>query len=218
MKRIVFALIFTLFSFFNLLSQDRISLQINGGILYPQHASNGLILKAQMNYKISKSFSFYLYSGINQWDKFIIKLRGQAEYNGSNYTRIFDSYSSDNHFMIPVYLGSKFIFNTNKLFSSYLNLELGYSYLTYNSYDQLILENIETGFIKNYIPDLNSIKKIRDSLIGLGAGAGISHPLSNRIDLLFAFQLNSFINKRYEGFFSNEGTYTAFTLGINYNI
>lgn len=193
------------------------SLEIHGGIISPRHSSVGFSTALQFNYRVNTAISCYLYSGISLWDKHEILIRKEGIiYN--NEPNIFESYSADDHFLIPVYMGAKIFFRPNKLFVPFLNFELGYSYLSYNSYEQIPRVSSETGRVVGYEPDKTAKKVNHENLFGVGFGAGISHSISNSINLLLAFKLNSFVNENYPGLFSSRGTYTTFSAGLNYNL
>lgn len=218
MKKISFVIVISLLFISNSNSQNRISVEFAGGIIAPLRSSNGLSTAVQFNYRINSSFSFYIYSGIAGWDKYKIKFYDDRIFYSGYGPKYFDSYSSNNHILIPVYLGSKINFHTNKFFTSYLNVEVGYAYLSYNSYEQMKVINSETGEIVDYRPDESTKKINKENLFGIGIGAGISHPVSKSVDLLLAFKLNSFVNEHYYGLFSTQGTYTTFTAGCNFNL
>jgi opacity protein-like surface antigen len=199
-------------------AQDLYSIKISGGIVVPMNSSNGLSASAQLNYSMNPVFSLYIYSGIAQWDKFKIKFYDDRTVYSGIGPHYFDSYSSDDHILIPVYIGSRINFHTNNLFTSFINFEIGYSYLSYNSYDQQEEVNPETREVVGYYPDYTTKKENRESLFGVGIGAGLSHPISKSIDLLLAFKLNSYVNGNYNGLFSTRGTYTAFIAGLNFKL
>ena len=95
---------------------------------------------------------------------------------------------------------------------------MGYSYLSYNSYEQWKSINPETGEIIGYYADEKTKKVNRENLFGVGIGAGMCRSISRNVELLFAFKLNSFMNEHYYGLFSNRGTYTTFSAGFNFNL
>ncbi len=199
-----------------ILSQDANSIQINGGIIIPMSASNGFNSSIQFNYNFKQNIQLYIYSGYSSWDKFNVNYI--EDYSTTQKQTLFETYTSDNHILIPVYIGSRINLHTNKLFTSFVTFEVGYSYLSYNSYD--IKKEIDpvTGEVLSYNPDISTKKEVTENLIGLGAGAGISYPITENINIILSFKLNSQLNSKYYDFFSSEGTYTAFNLGINFKI
>jgi opacity protein-like surface antigen len=197
-------------------AQDDNSIQISGGLIMPMSASNGFTSSIQFNYNFNQNIQFYIYSGYSSWDKFYVNYI--EDYSTTQKQTLFETYTSDNHILIPVYIGSRINFHTNKLFTSFVTFEVGYSYLSYNSYN--IKKEIDpaTGEVLSYNPDLSTKKEITENLIGLGAGAGISYPISKNINIILSYRLNSQLNSKYYDFFSSEGTYSAFNLGFNFSI
>ena len=199
-----------------ILAQDSNSIQVNGGIIMPMSSSKGLTTSFQFNYSFNPQIQFYIYSGYSSWDKF--KVVFHQEFSEVQKKQYFNSYSADEHILIPLYLGSRINLHTNKLFTSFLNVEIGYSYLSYNSYEQWKSINPETGEVLSYHPNTLTKKVNKENLFGFGVGAGISHPMTNNLDLILSFRLNSYINSNYYGLFSTRGTYTMFLAGFNFNI
>ncbi|MHB8930670.1 MAG: hypothetical protein ACYC4T_03250 [Melioribacteraceae bacterium] len=197
-------------------AQETNSIQINGGIISPMHSSNGYTGLIQFNYSLTPEFSFYLYSGYSLWDQH--KVVYLENYSSVQKQTIFNSYKADDHVLIPVYFGSRINLHTNKLFTSYLTAELGYSYIRYSSYQNLRSVNPATGEVLKYYVDQSTRKENREDLFGLGIGAGISHSLTENLNLVLLFKLNSYINSNYSGIFSSRGTYTMFLAGFNFSI
>lgn len=209
--------IFILLIFSNItLAQSNSSIQINGGLLIPMSASKGLSTSIQYNYSFNSNIQFYIYSGYSNWDKFNASFleEGSALQKQTH----FSTYIADNHILIPLYIGSRINIHTNKLFTFFTTIEAGYSYLSYNAYG--FKKEIEpgTGVVLAYNTDLNTKKKTNENLFGVGVGVGLSHQINNNMDVILSFKLNSQINSSYYSFFSNQGTYTAFNLGFNFNI
>ena len=200
-------------------AQGSFSLQLNGGIIYPIGASRGFSGSLQLNYHINSAFNFYIYSGYSGWDRNKVIYQDEwVDHSVPYQSKKFDSYSEDNHKLIPVYIGSTYNFNTGKLLMPFVNIELGYSYLSYYSYEQMRIVSSVTGVTVNYIPDIKTKKLNSESLFGVGIGGGFLLPVSGIINLLLSLKLNSYINNQYYGLFSTKGTYTTLTAGFSYNI
>ncbi len=199
-------------------AQDIYSIQVNGGVVSPMSSSKGLTGSIQLNYSLNKQIIFYFYSGYTSWDRYKIKFPDNRPFYSGYGPKYFNSYSEDNHSLIPIYIGSRINFHSNQLLTSFVDFEIGYSFLSYNSYDQRMAVNPGTGEITGYYPDVNSKQGNKENLFGIGIGLGLSHSISNSLDLLIAFKLNSYINENYYGLFSTRGTYTAFIAGINFNL
>lgn len=201
---------------FSIFAQETNSIQINGGIIMPMSSSKGLTTSIQFNYTVNPILQLYAYTGYSYWDQYNITFHEDSSPNQQQ--QYFKTYNADSHILIPVYLGAKLNFNTNKLFTSFVNLEIGYSHLSYNSFDNFKSVNPETGEVLGYYPDLSTKKDVSEDLFGLGIGAGISHPITESLSLILSFKLNSYINSSYYGLFSTRGTYTMFLAGFNFNI
>jgi hypothetical protein len=192
------------------------SFQINGGIIMPMSSSKGLTTSIQFNYKFNPIIELYGYVGYSSWDKYNITYH--EDYSPIQKQQYFKTYSADNHILVPIYLGGKVNFNTNKLFTSFINFELGYSHLSYNSFNNFKSVDPETGEVLGYRSDFSTKKEVSENLFGIGIGAGLSHPMTESLDLVLSFKLNSYINSNYYGLFSTRGTYSMFLAGFNFKI
>jgi len=209
--------IFILLIFSNIiLAQSNNSIQINGGLLIPMSASKGISTSIQYNYSFNSNIQFYIYTGYSNWDKFDASFLEQS--SSLQRQTHFSTYIADKHILIPLYIGSRINIHTNKLFTFFTTIEAGYSYLSYNAYGFIKVVDPGTGVVLAYNTDLNTKEKRNENLFGVGAGVGLSHPISSNMNVILSFKLNSQINSSYYNFFSNQGTYTAFNLGFNFNI
>lgn len=185
MKKIIIP-IFVLISFVNILSQPKYSIQVNGGLLYPNGADDGLTTSVQLNYRLKESGYIYFNAGINNWDKNIISL--------ATADKKYTSYSEDEHFSISFYTGYHFIFKTVKTFKIFINSEIGYNYLRYDSYKNIIhiLENDEEHKT-NYIfgVDPSSRKRISKSLFGVGLSTGVKNMMTENFGLSIELKMNN---------------------------
>lgn len=209
---IIISVIFSKFIF----AQDSNSIQVNGGIIMPMSSSKGLTASIQFNYTFNPIIQLYGYIGYASWDQYNITFH--EDYSPIQKQQYFKIYSADNHILLPIYLGGKLNFNTNKLFTSFINLGLGYSHLSYNSFDNFKSFNQEIGEVLGYYPDFSTKKEVSENLFGLGIGAGISHPITESLSLILSFKLSSYINSNYYGLFSTRGTHTMFLAGFDFNI
>ncbi len=201
-------------------SQGKFSLQMDGGIISPFSASNGLSINLQANYSINSTFNLYLYSGVSKWNKNKIVFWDYGKTNPYSYIviRNFNSYSEDNHLLIPFYFGGSFNLHINKILTPFLIVEIGYSYLGFYSYENSKVVNPENGITEYYYPDKSTRKYNREDLFGTGVGGGLSLPVSRTINLIALIKLNSFVNNKYNGLFSRNGMYITFTAGLNYHL
>ncbi len=215
-KQFFFAasLSFILFSTFAF-AQESPSFRINGGMIYPKGSSTGLSGLIQFNYPLNEKISFYLYTGSSVWDK--KKSMYMKDFATNDNEMILHSYSADDHSLVPVYIGSSFNMHTNNFCTAFLNVELGYSYLSFNSYNYELYKHPETGEVLGFYADQKTRKNVTQNLVGLGLGAGISHPMTDDVDLTITFKLNNVLNAN-NWLFNYEGTYTMLLAGLNFNI
>lgn len=216
MKKLSIAMIFVILSLSTIFAQGRHSIQLNGGVISPQNSSKGFASSVQSNYNLNTTIDFYASVGYSSWDKFYVGFL--EEWSPIQKQTRFETHISDNHIMIPLYLGAKINFNTNKFFTSFVNLELGYSYLKYNSYNYQRSVDPETGVVLGYYPDESTKTEIQDNIIGVGVGLGISHPMSSNLNLILTAKLNSNIYSKYADIFHARETYFSFLAGFNFNI
>lgn len=135
MRNLLFALlIFTSIILSNaILAQNSSSLQLNGGIVMPMSSSKGFNALIQFNYHFGNNIQLYIYSGYSSWDKFNINFL--EDWSTVQKKTLFNSYSSDEHVLIPIYVGSRINFHTNKFFVAFVIFEIGFSHLSYNNYE-----------------------------------------------------------------------------------
>ncbi len=202
-------------------SQGKFSLQLDGGIISPFNSSNGISFNLQANYYINSTFILYIYSGVSGWSRNKVVFWDYGKTNPSYLgygTRNFNSYSEDNHLLIPFYFGCAFNFHLNKILNPFLIAEIGYSYLSFNSYENSKAADPVTGITEYYFPDKSTRKVNRENLFGAGIGGGLSLPVSETMNLLILIKLNSIVNNKYNGLLSTNGTYITFTAGVNYRL
>ena len=199
----------------NIYSQD-FSVQGSGGVIIPMSSSKGLSANAQFNYLYSNNIVFYIGSGYSAWDKYNATFK--EELSVVQTREYFTTWLADDHVLIPVNAGCRVNLHTNKIFTSFISVETGYSYLKYYSYQTRKEINPNTGEVTGYFPDSRTKKQESENLFSIGIGAGISHPVTKKVNLILAFKINSCINSHYHGFFSSRGTHTMFQLGVDYSI
>lgn len=199
-----------------LTAQNSRSIQFNAGAVFPMNSSKGFSTSLQYNYSLNSSVQFYAYSGISYWGK--NHVIHEMDYSEIQNNQFITSYDTDEHLLIPVYIGSRINLHSDKLFTTFINLEAGYSHLSYNAYDNVKVVDENTGRVVEFYADPKSKRKVNDNLFGLGAGVGISHEIAQGLELMISYKLNSFINSNYNGFFTSRGTYNTLVLGFNYSI
>lgn len=199
-----------------LMAQNSRSIQFNAGAVFPMNSSKGFSTAFQYNYSVSPAIQLYAYSGISYWDEnHVIHEMDYSEIQKQQFTT---SYDADEHVLIPLYLGSRINVHSDRLFTTFVNLEAGYSHLSYNVYDNVKVVDENTGRVTEFYADPKTKRKVNDNLFGIGAGIGLSHEIAQGIELQLSYKLNTFINSSYNGFFTSRGTYNTLALGLNYGI
>ncbi|MCF8259417.1 MAG: hypothetical protein K9J12_01470 [Melioribacteraceae bacterium] len=218
MKKYLFALLTIIVVIISTVTyaQDSNSIQVNGGIFMPMSSSKGFNTSIQYNYHLSNNIQLYIYSGYSSWDRFNVIFT--EDWSTIQKQTHFSTYISDNHILIPVFIGSRINFHSSKLFTSFATFEIGYSNLSYDNYGIKKEINPVTGEVLSYNPDLRTKKEITENLLGIGAGVGLSHTITENINIILSFKLNSQLNSKDYSFLSSRGTYTAINLGFNFNL
>lgn len=198
----------------SLFAQATHSFQVNGGIIMPMNSSRGLAGSLQYNYKLNPTVQLYIYTGYTTWDKFYIKYLTDLQYTGMS---LFTSYSANDHKLIPVYAGTRINVRTNKWFTTFLNFEAGYSHLRYNKYNNHFISDPESKVIRG-VYAMGPIAKITENLFGLAIGAGIDHPISEKLNLILFYKFHSFANLKSHSFLSTRSTSSSFVAAVEFNI
>lgn len=216
MSKLFFSLL-VLFSVCGILqAQSARSLQFNAGAVFPMNSSKGFSTTLQYNYSLNPTVQFYAYSGVSYWDE--NHVIHEMELSAIRKNQFITSYDADEHVLIPLYFGSRINLHSDKLFTTFINLEAGYSHLSYNAYDNVKVVDENTGRVVEFYADPKTKRKVNDNLFGIGAGLGLSHEITQNMELMLFYKLNSVINSSYNGFFTSRGTYNTLTLGLNYGI
>lgn len=197
-------------------AQGSNSIQINGGMIFHKSSSTGMSGAIQFNYPINNNINLYLYSGYSSWDKYNVIFT--EDWSELQRETLFKTYNADGHIMIPLYAGTKLNLHTNKLFTAYVNFEIGYSYLQYNYYKNKKVIDPGTGVVLSYYADENTKSKIHENLFGVGIGAGIFRPITNNIIIILSYRINGHTDFRNIGLFSYTGTYSTLLAGLSFSI
>ncbi|NMB81841.1 MAG: hypothetical protein GYA14_08485 [Ignavibacteria bacterium] len=206
MYRLSFLFVFILAEV--LFAQNSSSIQINGGFISKRMSSLGLNSSVQYNHGISENFELYGYVGYAAWDYYEIAIQHEL--------RFYKSVVEDDHNLYSAFGGARTYFGKTDWFTAFVEAEIGYLYLSYNNY-KIFRGTLSSNQIAFY-PDYGTKKYIKENLFGIGLGAGIIHPMSGGISLVFYYKLNTYINSKYNGLFSKRGTYSLFNVGFNYKI
>ena len=192
------------------------SIQFNSGIIFPRNSSNGFSTFVQYNYSLNSKINLYFSAGYSKWDRNNITYR--EELTGVQRQEYFRTYNEDNHSLIPLNFGAKINFHSNKFFTSFVNFEIGYAHLSFDIYDNIRVVSPITGEVTSYIIDGSTKKEINENLFNVGVGTGLSHPLTQSLDLILAFKINSNFNGEEFGFLRANRTYSTWYVGVNVKI
>ncbi len=199
-------------------SQNNNSIELSGGVIFPMSSSDGFTGNFQFNYAITEDFYLYLSTGYSEWNNFRISIDYRYSENENTFyqqKRFISSVSADNHINIPFYLGTKLNFRTNKLFTSFMNFELGYSYFSFNSYNKWDPVYSNSGEVINYIPDEITKIKNKEHLFGIAIGLGASIPMTKDLNLIINYKVNTNTNFNNIALLNMRGIRSTLIGGVN---
>ena len=209
MKSVSFVMAIVLAALINLYPQNKMSLQLSGGIISPVNAQQGLSGMVQFNYSTSKNNSVYASLFTSFWDY------NRINFNEDNVPMPIKSHDEENHNLNSLYIGDRIIFNRNKYFNAYVDLELGYTHLNYL---HVFLERqVNPDGTVQYIPNYALSNEVNENMLGTGVGVGIQHHMIDRFDLMLNVKLNTF-NDLSTSIFDFQRTYLVYMFGFGYNI
>ncbi len=185
MKKSCFAVLFFMF-FGNVSCQFVNSVNLNAGLIMPTTGQTGTLIGLEVTHKINNTWSLYLSSGILNWNRNKVLL--SWDYSDLS------SYNEDNHQMYPIYIGTRMVISNIKTFQIYANLELGYNYLKYNSYQNFIITDESTKKILAFYVNQASRRETSENLIGVGFGLGFVQNISNSFSFLVEYKRNTIGN------------------------
>ena len=213
-KSIILSLIVFTALHLQLFAQGVNTIQFNGGLMSANDSDNGIIGTVQFNRSFNNNFTLYAYSGILYWNNNNVGYyKGDAYKINGPFSNIGHTYSEDSHKLIPFYAGIKYFFNNSSVFRPFVNIEVGFSYLTYNSYDLIQINNTD-GTVA--LEPSNKAEKI-DTFFGAGMGIGACHDIGDKLELLLEYRFNMLKNSEYE-WLSSARTLRSFQFGFAYKI
>lgn len=184
MKKLLFASLLMILTN-NLFSQFINSVQLNGGLIMPTSGKSGPLVGFKVNHELNETWSFYLSSGYSYWD------RNSVTALESSFK--ITSYSEDAHSMIPIYVGTKMIISTIKTFQIFVNLEIGYNYLSYNTYQNISVIDEKTKKVTSFYADVSTKKGVSESFLGAGFGLGFIQKISDGFSFSVDYKRNSIV-------------------------
>jgi hypothetical protein len=180
-----------------LYGQDKYSLQVSGGFIFPANTEYGLITRMQINYKYDEIYSFYFAAGYSTWENNHVQYTYRNPTStttgrpGNEEFRI--TFNEFDHYLIPVSFGSKFIVSANKYFSGFMETEIGVNYLQYKKQKLFIQDNPDgsSGIAPHNIKNQETINEL---LFSIGFGAGIMRKVRNCDNVTIGFRITPMIN------------------------
>ena len=203
------ALLFSLLIFQNITAQENLTLQLSGGIISPFDASSGLAGNVQLNYNVSENLELYFNTGYSKWYENNILY--------SNGYRVETTvYDEDNHRMIPIEIGTRYMFNENKLFETFFDAQIGMCYLVYDHYKIQSRVNPD-GKTEVYVDGMDQAD-VEQYLLSLGVGLGVMRKIADNIKLIVGTKVKTIVNSDYNGFDFRDHMYFLFYFGFGFNI
>ncbi|OGU66402.1 MAG: hypothetical protein A2499_17795 [Stygiobacter sp. RIFOXYC12_FULL_38_8] len=181
------------------------SVQVNGGLIFPTNAQNGLLTSFEFTHKLDESWSLYSSAGYSYFNKNTVYT--------DNHLDSPTSYSEDSHKLYKLVVGSKLILNTIKSFKVFADFEFGFNHLTYNEYDMVLIKDDLQRKVLSFYPDYSSRKSTSESLYGLGFGLGFTQQINSNYG--FSLEYKRLIQTKNMDYFRH---YYALSLGLVYNI
>ena len=194
-------------------AQRDFSIQLNSGL----SGFSGFTGLLQLNYSLNSDLDLYLYSGYSNVDR-RINSRLDNHNLGLDRSRYNSGLIMGDNNIIPIYLGGSLDLFENDWITTFANLELGYSHMSFNTYDGMLPIHSDEGDVIRFRPDRSTRESHSENLFGTGIGVGASHQIANGLEVLLTLKLNTNTNFDRMKMFSRTSTYTSLLAGINYRL
>lgn len=198
-------------------AQSDFSIQLNSGISDISSSLTGFSGQLQLNYSLNPDLDLYLYSGYSNVERHNNNRLSHHDLNLANSRNHSGLIMGDNN-VIPIYFGGSLDLFENEWITTFANLELGYSYLSFNTYERMLPIHSDNGELIRYRPDRSTRENHSENLFGTGIGVGASHEITNGLEVLLTLKLNTNTNFDRMKMFSRPSTYTSLLAGINYRL
>ena len=198
-------------------AQSDFSIQLNSGISDISSSLTGFSGQLQLNYSLNPDLDLYLYSGYSNVERHNNNRLSHHDLNLANSRNHSGLIMGDNN-VIPIYFGGSLDLFENEWITTFANLELGYSYLSINTYERMLPIHSDNGELIRYRPDRSTRENHSENLFGTGIGVGASHEITNGLEVLLTLKLNTNTNFDRMKMFSRPSTYTSLLAGINYRL
>jgi len=184
MKSIIsFIALVILFSNITAQSNDRI--KVSCGIMVPSSEIKGFTTNIEFEHTLSERFKIYAYTGLYTWDKNQLVFEDKSKY--------YSCYNEDEHKLFPLYIGSKMLISNIKTFNIFANLELGYNFINYNSYEIMIIKNEPDQYVSSLYTDGSTRKEMHDGFWGIGFGLNLVQSITDDVSLALEVKRNSIL-------------------------
>jgi hypothetical protein len=209
------AFVILLYSFAS--AQNKYSIEGSLGVISPINSSAGLLVSGQLNYSVSEAVQLFSNAFYGSWDKYNVYYH--YEYYTSEHpdTGPFKTFAADNHSLISINLGSRFILHENKIVNLLFDTQIGLSFLSFNKYRLNQVVNQETSQI-DFVPDVSSPLKINETLLSFGVGPVFERKINSLFSLYISAKLNSMLNAGDNDFISKRGIYFLVSAGFTHMI
>ena len=215
-KKVMFALVAIVFTS-GLNAQSNFSIQLNTGLSDVSRSLSGFSGSLQINYSLNPDLNLYMYSGYSNVDK-----NSRKNFRHGHIDAVKNRHSSglieSDRNLIPIYFGGSLDIFENNWIRTFANLELGYSYLSYSTFERMLPISSNNGRDMRYRPDRSTREKHSANLFGSGVGLGAAHPVAPGLEVLLTFKLNTSTNFGSMKMLSRKSTFTSLLAGINYSI
>lgn len=217
MYRLISPVIFILFITSINQAQSKYSFEGNLGIVSPINSSSGLSGTGQINYSLNDFIKLYSGLSYSQWDKYNVFYYYEYYTSANNGSDLIKTFSSANHTLVSINLGTRFKLYENKLLNLLFDSQIGLSFFSYTNYDLVQVKNPETGQI-DLVPYLSSSQKVNETLFSFGIGPVFEHNINSSLSLYLSAKINTMINAGDSGFINKKGTYFVMAAGFTHAI
>ncbi len=198
-------------------AQSDFSIQLNSGISSSSNSLKGFSGLLQLNYSLNSDLDLSLYSGYSKLDK---NYNDHLRHRDLDFTksRYFNGLIEGDNNIIPIYFGGSLDLYENEWITTFANLELGYSHLSFNTYESMLPVNSDDGKLIRYRPDRSTREKHSENLFGTGIGLGAAHPITTGLEVLLTLKLNTSTNFDNMSMFGRRSSSISLLAGLNYSL
>lgn len=197
--------------------QNKFSVEGSAGIISPINSSAGISGSAQLNYSLNDALKLFCNASYSVWNKYNVFYEYEFFTSKNPVHHPIKTFSADDHSLVSVNLGSRFLIHENKVINLLLDTQIGLSFFSFNEYVLNEFENPETGQI-DLKPDINSPLSVNETLLSFGFGPIFERKINSAISLFLSMKLNTMLNAGNTQFISKRGTYFLVSAGFTHSI